>query len=178
MSRGERKKEGAELEKIFFKNPFTNGTGYGIIILQTRIVINKEATMERTTRYSKKREAILTALRATESHPTAEWLYQQLKPEHPDLSLGTVYRNLTLFREQGLIRSVGVVDGHERFDANTHTHSHFVCDCCHAVIDIPAVSAGAEIDRSVSEAYGVAVEHHDLTFFGTCADCMQNKTQA
>ena len=49
--------------------------------------------MERTTRYSKKREAILTALRQTDAHPSAEWLYQTLKATHPDLSLGTVYRN-------------------------------------------------------------------------------------
>lgn len=131
--------------------------------------------MERTTRYSKKREAVLAALRATKSHPTAEWLYQSLKPEHQDLSLGTVYRNLTLFREQGLVRSVGVVDGHERFDADTTDHSHFVCACCHAVIDIPAVSVGEEISRQVSDKYGFGVEHHDLTFYGTCSECMQNK---
>ena len=49
--------------------------------------------MERTTRYSKKREAILTAIRSTSCHPSAEWVYQTLKPEHPELSLGTVYRN-------------------------------------------------------------------------------------
>ncbi len=133
--------------------------------------------MERATRYSRKREAILSALKETDSHPTAEWLYQTLKPEHQDLSLGTVYRNLTLFREQGVIRSVGVVDGHERFDANTENHSHFVCRDCHAVIDIPKVSAGGEIERSVSEQYGFSVEHHDLTFYGICSQCMQKETK-
>ena len=134
--------------------------------------------MERSTRYSKKREAILSALKATDSHPTAEWLYQTLKPEHQDLSLGTVYRNLTLFRGQGLIRSVGVVDGHERFDATTENHSHFVCSSCNAVIDIPKVSAGGEIERAVGEQYGFTVEHHDLTFYGTCSECMQKETKS
>jgi len=131
--------------------------------------------METTRRYSKKREAILTALRQTHSHPTAEWLYQTLKPEHPDLSLGTVYRNLTLFREQGLVRSVGVVDGHERFDADTENHSHFVCSCCHAIIDIPAVSPGSQIQSQVSQQYGFTVDHHDLTVYGRCAECMKEK---
>jgi len=134
--------------------------------------------MERTTRYSKKREAILTALRATKSHPTAEWLYQTLKPEHQDLSLGTVYRNLTLFREQGLVRSVGVVDGHERFDADTSDHTHFVCTSCHAVIDIPAITAGKQVEAQVSEKYGFRVNHHDLTVYGTCTECMQKEIKS
>lgn len=131
--------------------------------------------MERTTRYSKKREAILDAMRRTESHPTAEWLYQQLKPEHPDLSLGTVYRNLTLFREQGVIRSVGVVDGHERFDANTENHTHFICARCHAVIDIPDVGAGEQVEQQVCRRYGFRTDHHDLTVFGTCDQCIKKE---
>ena len=73
--------------------------------------------MERAIRHSKKREAILAALRGTTRHPSAEWLYRQLKPQHPDLSLGTVYRNLAFFQERGLVQSVGVVQGQERFDA-------------------------------------------------------------
>ena len=65
--------------------------------------------MERATRYSRKREAILNAIQSTDCHPSAEWVYQTLKPTHPDLSLGTVYRNLVLFQQQGLIQSIGVV---------------------------------------------------------------------
>lgn len=128
--------------------------------------------MERAARYSRKREAILAALRATRSHPTAEWLYQKLKPDYPDLSLGTVYRNLALFREQGLVRSVGVVGGHERFDAFTGPHSHFICTRCHAVIDLPELLPGGEADRAVSEQYGFAVERRDLTFYGACSRCL------
>ena len=67
--------------------------------------------MERATRYSKKREAILAAIRSSDTHPSAEWIYQTLKPEHPDLSLGTVYRNLLFFQRQGTIQSVGIIHG-------------------------------------------------------------------
>ena len=133
--------------------------------------------MPSVTRYSRKREAILTALRSTGSHPTAEWIYQSLKPEHQDLSLGTVYRNLTLFQEQGLIRSVGVLDGHERFDAHTAPHSHFICTCCRSVTDLPVLIPEQELNRTVSEQYGFAVEHHDLTFYGTCPNCIQAKSK-
>ena len=75
--------------------------------------------MERATRYSKKREAILDVIRSSDAHPSAEWIYQALKQANPDLSLGTVYRNLLFFQRQGTIQSVGVVHGQERFDAVT-----------------------------------------------------------
>lgn len=130
--------------------------------------------MARTTRYSRKREAILTALQGTDAHPTAEWLYQTLKPEHQDLSLGTVYRNLTLFQEQGLVRSVGVVDGYERFDACTRPHSHFVCQRCRAVMDLPEM-VSPELDRSVGAQYGLVVQRHDLIFYGVCQACTQQE---
>ena len=64
--------------------------------------------MTKAKRYSAKREAILQVLRGTDTHPTAEWVFQQLKPQFPDLSLGTVYRNLAAFRQDGTLISVGV----------------------------------------------------------------------
>lgn len=87
-------------------------------------------------KFSRKREALYNALRATTVHPTAEWLYAALRPEYPDLSLGTVYRNLKKFCAEGKARSVGVINGQEHFDGDTSAHSHFVCDCCGRVLDI------------------------------------------
>lgn len=128
--------------------------------------------MGRSVRYSKKREAILSVIRGTTCHPSAEWVYQQLKPEHPDLSLGTVYRNLVFFKENGTIRSMGVVNGQERFDGNMTAHSHFVCDCCGAVIDLPEIDLDETIHQSVETKYHLAVGRHELTFHGTCETCM------
>ena len=70
-------------------------------------------------KHSRKRDAILECLRCTTSHPTAEWVYTQLKPTIPDLSLATVYRNLAMFKAEGTIDSVGVYNGLERFDFRT-----------------------------------------------------------
>ena len=131
--------------------------------------------MEHTIRYSKKREAILNAIRSTQCHPSAEWVYQTLKPSHPDLSLGTVYRNLIFFQQHGDIQSVGVVKGQERFDGVTTPHSHFVCSCCGAVLDLDQVKLDPELTRQVSEQYGLAVERHELTFYGTCQACMRSE---
>ncbi|MBR4098394.1 MAG: transcriptional repressor [Clostridium sp.] len=133
--------------------------------------------MERTTRYSKKREAILTALKETQCHPSAEWIYQALKPNHPDLSLGTVYRNLSFFLEQGIIQSVGVVKGQERFDAFTEPHSHFVCEECSAVQDLDGIPVDHDLNQRVSDCYGVAVQRHDLTFYGVCQECLTKNNE-
>ena len=131
--------------------------------------------MDRTTRYSKKRADILAAIQGTGCHPSAEWVYQQLKPIYPALSLGTVYRNLTFFQRQGYIQSVGVVQGQERFDGVTQPHSHFICNGCGLVADLPGVCPDAALDRSVSQQYGFEVERHELTFRGLCPACAKNK---
>ena len=121
--------------------------------------------MERSIRYSKKREAILAAIQGTSCHPSAEWIYQQLKPSHPDLSLGTVYRNLIFFQERGDIRSVGVIQGQERFDAVVTPHSHFVCEYCGAVIDLPHLTLD-----SVRKLIRAAVSREQSAFSGPLAE--------
>ena len=127
--------------------------------------------MERTIRYSKKREAILDVIRNTHTHPTADWVYQMLKPTHPDLSLGTVYRNISFFKEQGSVCCVGVVNGQERFDANVAPHTHFICDKCGSVIDLHAIPVDSALDSKVGAQYGLSVNHHELVFHGTCKEC-------
>ena len=127
--------------------------------------------MEHTVRYSKKREAILSAIQGTSCHPSADWVYRQLKPSHPDLSLGTVYRNLAFFLERGQVKSVGVVQGQERFDAVVTPHSHFVCNCCGAVLDLPDIDLSGGLDGAVSRQYGLMTERHELTFYGLCPSC-------
>ena len=129
--------------------------------------------MKRAVRYSEKREAILRLLQSTQSHPTADWIYQSLKPTHPDLSLGTVYRNLAFFQEQGTERSGAVVGGQERYDAGMRPHSHFICDRCGAVLDLPEIPVDRELDRQVSEGRCLRVSHHDLVFHGTCSCCTE-----
>lgn len=127
--------------------------------------------MEKTTRYSKKREAILEVLRSSKEHPSADWVYQTLRPQFPDLSLGTVYRNLARFKEEGVVVSVGTVNGQERFDATTSPHTHFICRCCGSVMDLPGLATGdLELDRVAAES-GVKIDHHEVLLYGSCPDC-------
>lgn len=127
--------------------------------------------MKRASRYSEKRQAILEVISNTGTHPSADWVYRALKPAHPELSLGTVYRNLAFLRRRGMIRSVGVVNGQERFDWDTSPHSHFVCRVCGGVTDLRGVELPAGLDRRVGREHGVAVERHELVFHGICKSC-------
>ena len=121
--------------------------------------------------YSRKREAILAKVRSTKSHPTADWVYQELKEEHPDLSLATVYRNIALFKEEGDVVSVGTVNGQERFDGNARPHGHFVCRQCQAVIDFDSPNDPSEITAYLEGSRRFRVDRVDLTAYGLCEAC-------
>lgn len=122
-------------------------------------------------RFSKKREAIYSCLRSTDTHPTADWIYHQLRPSFPDLSLATVYRNLTQLKDAGVIRSVGVVAGQERFDADTHPHTHFICTNCDAVLDLMDVHLPAELVSQAEKDSGCSITGTSLRFTGLCPRC-------
>ena len=126
----------------------------------------------RVRNYSKKREAILAKIRSTTCHPTAEWVYHELKADIPNLSLGTVYRNIALFKEAGDIVSVGTVNGQERFDGNVLPHGHFVCSACKAVIDFAGSSEHPEAAIRLKEA-GFQVNRIELTAYGVCNQCIK-----
>ena len=125
-------------------------------------------------KHFRKRDAILTCLRQTTVHPSAEWIFTQLKPEIPDLSMGTVYRNLTLFKEQGVIASVGTVKGVERFDGNTDPHVHFFCTECGAVVDLTGLTVPEELNKAAATETGGQVGTCQLTFTGVCLECLNN----
>lgn len=122
-------------------------------------------------RNSIKRQAVLNAICSTYEHPSAERVYRQLKDEYPDLSLGTVYRNIGVLLESGSIISVGNVNGEERYDGNTQAHAHFICTKCGAVIDVPSFLSPLQGYASVETAIGGKVQSHSVIFTGVCADC-------
>ena len=126
-------------------------------------------------KHSRKRDAILSCVRGTTCHPTAEWVYTQLKPEIPDLSLGTVYRNLAMFKQDGEIVSVGTVAGLERFDGNTAPHAHFVCTACSGVYDVPQDALPEEFVRSAEQATGGEIAAYQLSYYGICSNCKNSK---
>ena len=133
--------------------------------------------MDKTTKQFRKRNAILAYLRQTDEHPSAEMVYNYLKPEYPDLSLGTVYRNLSMFKAQGEIISLGAVNGVERFDGNTMPHVHFVCTRCDAVADLPQIAVPEVLNQEVTKQTGGHIDMCQLTFVGRCSRCLNEKAK-
>ena len=122
-------------------------------------------------RYSKKRQGILEYMRGTDAHPSAETVYQQLKPFYPDLSLATVYRNIRELMRVGEVRSVGVVQGKERFDARTEPHMHAVCARCGKILDLDATPP-EEIGQ-VPQLRDFSVAYAEVRFVGLCSACRE-----
>ena len=124
-----------------------------------------------TSKFSRQREAILEELRSRYDHPTAEELYLSLKPNMPNLSLGTVYRNLNLLADEGIIMKISS-DGADRFDATKENHYHMLCTKCGRLYDInfPLLDGIEEKAQSVADCQ---ITSHQLTFIGVCKDCLQ-----
>lgn len=129
-------------------------------------------------RYSKKRDAIYTALCSTKRHPTAEWIYNEVKPAFPDLSLGTVYRNFAQFKAEGKLSVVATVNGRERVDACTRPHTHFVCTSCDEVQDLEAVPCPEALMQQAEQETGGKILRSELLFYGICPACKGRKTDA
>lgn len=124
-------------------------------------------------RFSHQREQIFQAVCSSREHPTAEMVYQWLKPDMPKLSLGTVYRNLHQMAQEGRLSELeGPV---VRFDADTHPHTHLRCLRCGGVFDLEDLPYDASLDR-LAEQSGCRVSGHVLYFTGICSACAKRET--
>ena len=118
-------------------------------------------------RYSHQREEIYRAVCATNEHPTAQMVYDELRERMPKLSLGTVYRNLHQMAEEGrLLELDGPIT---RYDATVKPHTHVRCCCCGRVGDLE-MPYDAALDRR-AEGEGWSVNGHYLMFYGMCPAC-------
>lgn len=124
--------------------------------------------------YSRQRESILRYLRTTDCHPTAETVYQKIQSENPQISLGTVYRNLTLLAELGQILKITAFDGPDRYDGNITPHYHFMCRECGCVMDL-AMDSLAHIDLLAAHNFDGTIEGHTAHFYGKCPQCARKR---
>jgi Fur family peroxide stress response transcriptional regulator len=121
---------------------------------------------------SSQREAILGLVRQTKSHPTAEAIYAKLKHRFPRLSLGTVYRNLHILVQQGMIREVRFGSGRDRYDGHLEPHYHFVCRRCEELIDLD-MPIRDDLEAAAARMGRFKIEEHSIVFQGLCASCRQ-----
>lgn len=128
-----------------------------------------------TTKYSRQREAIIHFLKSHNNHPTADTIYQNLRVNNPNISLGTVYRNLTKLSDSGIIRKISCNDSSDHFDGNTEPHAHFVCNCCHQIFDLDMNSLDFTNVLSDNQFEGT-VTSTQLVFYGECENCFKTCT--
>lgn len=125
-------------------------------------------------KFSKQRELILNYILNSHEHLTADTIYADLKKDNPELSLGTVYRNLTKLTEIGAIKKVSLPNQVDKFDKNLEPHAHFICDECGSITDINIPGMDKFLDK-VSDEDGISIRKYDLTLNGICKKCKDKK---
>jgi Fur family peroxide stress response transcriptional regulator len=125
-----------------------------------------------TLKYSRQREAIKAFLVNRTDHPTADTIYSCLRQEYPNISLGTVYRNLSLLEEIGEITRISAGTGAEHYDGNCAPHQHFICTRCHRIYDVHIAHMDALLELSAEYCPG-KVESCCTSFYGICEECQK-----
>ncbi len=136
-----------------------------------------ETLRRRGFRLTGPRRLILEVVQGTDVHPTAEWVYRQVRRRLPRVSLGTVYRNLRLLVEEGLVKELPGTSGRHvgaprlaRFDGNTSVHHHFTCSQCGRIQDLTE-PVDRSLDRQMTARTGLQISHHRIEFYGRCPAC-------
>ncbi|HEY9582293.1 peroxide-responsive transcriptional repressor PerR [Savagea faecisuis] len=127
-------------------------------------------------RITPQRHAILEYLISSEAHPTADEIYRALEDDFPNMSVATVYNNLKVFLNTGLVKELTYGDSSSRFDFASHDHYHIICDDCGKIVDFhhPGLQ---EVEHLASHMTGFKVNSHRLEVYGTCPECANMKRQ-
>ena len=130
-----------------------------------------------TLKYSRQRESIKEFLMTRTDHPTADIVYHQLRKMYPNISLGTVYRNLSLLADIVEINRVSTGDGADHYDGHTAPHYHVICKKCHKITDLD-MDYLDDVETIASQHYNGRIEKHVINFYGICEECsaLEEKT--
>jgi len=124
-------------------------------------------------RMTKQRKTIMKILKNTNSHPTADTIYEEVKKEIPKISLGTVYRNLNLLEELNEIMVINYTNAQSHYDGVTKNHYHFRCNNCGRVFDLDLDVLDEDVDKYVEKNTDFQIDEHRLEFYGLCPDCQK-----
>ena len=125
-------------------------------------------------KHSKQRDSIKVFLEGRKDHPTADTVYMNVREAFPNISLGTVYRNLTLLADIGEISRIRVGDGVDHFDADTSPHYHFICSECGSVIDLDMENIDS-ISETAGRNFDGEIKGHVTYFYGRCGSCRKKQ---
>ena len=120
------------------------------------------------------KDLILNTVRDLQTHVTADYLYDYLVSKYPSISRGTVYRNLNILCEEGLIKKVKTPDGADFFDFSLHNHYHVKCVSCGKISDVDMAELPDMLHR-ISDKHGYDIYGYNLFFEGYCPNCRKEK---
>ncbi|MCE4957532.1 peroxide-responsive transcriptional repressor PerR [Macrococcoides caseolyticum] len=125
-------------------------------------------------RITPQRQAVLRFLIESNSHPTADEIYKALSPQFSNMSVATVYNNLKVFKESGLVKELTYGDAASRFDFETDNHYHVICSECGKITDFhyPRLD---EVEYIAQHITSFAVSHHRMEIYGICPECQNKK---
>ncbi|MBN1375067.1 MAG: transcriptional repressor [Dehalococcoidia bacterium] len=118
------------------------------------------------------REAILGYLKRTGSHPTADDTYNSVRKVIPNISKGTIYRNLRVLQEMGQVRELNLDGEISRYEATCCNHYHFRCELCGRVMDIDEPEH-LDLQHKIARRTGLKITSHQIEFRGLCIDCQR-----
>ena len=123
-------------------------------------------------RYSRQREMIEEILKGRKDHPTADMVYASCREVDPTISLGTVYRNLKVLSDEGIIVTLETEDKRLHYDGDTSRHSHFICTDCGTIVDLfkPAKTPSEVLEK------GLTVTSEKCVYYGLCSVCGYKKS--
>ena len=121
-------------------------------------------------KYSRQRELILETVMENPVHPTADTVYAMVREQEPNISLGTVYRNLNLLAEQGILRRIPMPAASDRFDGRTDSHHHMRCCGCGNLFDLP-IAEFAGLEEQLKNLAGFSITGYQILFEGFCPAC-------
>lgn len=125
-------------------------------------------------KYSKQREEVFNCIKSAKNHPTAEEVYMFLKENNPNISRGTVYRNLNLLVDKGLVKKISISNMPDRFDYICKEHSHAVCNLCGNVSDFNFILEEESLSKAIREQTDLEIFSNEFTIYGICKNCQKN----
>ena len=141
---------------------------------QTRFEELVAKLREREYRLTPQRIALLRLLAASDGHPSASHLYDQIKEQFPTTSLATVYKTLNVLKEMDEVLELGFSGDDNRYDGNKpYPHPHLICVRCQKILD-PEVSLAQSLIQEVAQSSGYQIVGHRLDFYGLCPDCQDS----
>ncbi|MBO1001511.1 peroxide-responsive transcriptional repressor PerR [Pseudogracilibacillus auburnensis] len=145
-------------------------------VIDDKLQIAIETLKKSGVRITPQRHAVLEYLLTSMSHPTADEIYKALEGKFPNMSVATVYNNLRILREIGLVRELTYGDDSSRFDSNMNDHYHIICEDCGKIVDFHYPTLD-EIESLAEKVSGFEISHHRMELYGKCHECSKVKVQ-